>query len=44
MIKFINMVPTLDIFLSRRPIFWSLKFVCAPDQARQKMGAQNQNG
>ena len=29
-------------FFFRRPIFWARKFICAPDQARKKMGTQNQ--
>ena len=32
----------VDKFLSGRLIFRARNFTCAPDQARKKMGAQNQ--
>ena len=35
-------LPGVDKFLSRRPIFRARNFFCVPDQAREKMGAQNQ--
>ena len=33
----------VDKFLSGHPILWAGNFICAPNRARRKMGAQNQS-